>query len=403
MNILQVHNRYKYKGGEWTVVSQEYDLLGKEHVVEQYIVNNREALKSILSKAKLVFKTHYNRESKKDIGEKLNHFKADVMHVHNFFPLLSPSIFEAAREAGIPSVLTLHNYRLIHPNGLMYYNGEIDNRSVNGSAYRCVFDGVYRNSIFQTAVLAHMIEYHRKNKTWQKFPSAFIALSEFSKQMFVEGGLPEERILVKPNFLKDPISEHTDLKLSSQKEDIFLYVGRISYEKGVQDLINFWLENKISSKLILAGDGPLREKLVKQSEGHSGIEWLGQLSRKNILSKLAVAKALIFPTKWYEGQPLILLEALSMGCPVITSKIGNPQQIISHGKTGFHFSPGNFKELQGCLDVINSEPQKVIELSVNARKQFLEKYTPEKNYHRILEIYSRATEFEKNLNGEHGN
>ncbi len=400
MNILQIHNRYKYKGGEWTVVKQEYDLLVKNHTVEQFIVNNRDVLTSVFNKAKLVFKTHYNSESKQRVREKLNDFKADVMHVHNFFPLLSPSIFEAAREAGIPSVLTLHNYRLIHPNGLMYYNGEIDNRSINGSAYRCVFDGVYRNSIFQTAVLAHMIEYHRKNNTWKKFPSAFIALSEFSKEMFVQGGLPEERILVKPNFLKDPVPEHKELKLSPQKEDIFLYVGRISYEKGVQDLIHFWLEHNISSKLVIAGDGPLRETLEKKSEGHSRIEWLGQLSRKKTLSKLSVAKALIFPTKWYEGQPLILLEALAMGCPVITSKIGNPRQIISHGKTGFHFTPGNFKELHHYLDIINSDPQKTGELSANARKEFLKKYTPEQNYERLLEIYSRASEFEKSLNRE---
>jgi glycosyltransferase involved in cell wall biosynthesis len=399
MNILQVHNRYTYKGGEWTVVNQEYDLLKNNHNVEQYIVKNGKELQSVFNKARLVFKTHYNAQSKKSIREKLDRSGTDVMHVHNFFPLLSPSIFEASREAGVPSVLTLHNYRLIHPNGLMYHNGKIDNRSLSGSAYRCVFDGVYRDSIFQTAVLAHMIEYHRKNNTWEKFPSAFIALSEFSRQMFVAGGLPEERIFVKPNFLKDPLEEHSNLSLNAKKEDQFLFVGRISYEKGIQDLVNFWVENNIRSKLVIAGDGPLREKLQKKTTGNGQVQWLGQLSRKKILTKLAAAKALIFPTKWYEGQPLILLEALSMGCPVITSKIGNPQHIIRHGQTGFHFSPGNFKELNNYLNVINTQPEKTAELSMNARKTFLEKYTPEQNYHQLMDIYDRAVKLEKELNG----
>lgn len=397
MNILQVHNKYIIKGGEWTVVNQEYDLLKRDHRIERYYVDNAEILESKANRLKLIFTTHYNRKSKARMKERLSEKKYDLMHVHNFFPLLSPSVFEAARETGTPSVMSLHNFRLVHPNGLLYHNGRIDERSLKGSAYRCVPDGVYRDSIFQTAVTAHMIEYHRKHNTWKKYPSAFIALSEFSKAKFVEGGLPEERILIKPNFLKDPVEEYDDLQLSDDKENMFFFAGRISYEKGVEELVDCWIKNNIRAKLVIAGDGPLREKLEKKSQANPGIRWLGQISSKEILSGISKAKALLFPTKCYEGQPLTLIEALSVGCPVITSKIGNPQNMIDHGSTGFHYKSGDLDELYKYLKLIYENPDKRISLSRNARKSYLENYTPEKNYQRLMEIYEQAAELEKTL------
>jgi len=190
MKILQVHNRYKLPGGEWTVVNQEQELLNEEHKADLFSVENSREITSLSDRLKLLVRTHYNKKSKQRVRDHLAGKNYDVMHVHNFFPILSPSIFDAARELGVPSVMSLHNFRLIHPNGLLFYNGKPDHRSVRGSAYRCVFDGVYRNSMLQTAVVAHMIEHHRKQQTWARIPSAFIALSEFSRDLFVEGGLP---------------------------------------------------------------------------------------------------------------------------------------------------------------------------------------------------------------------
>ncbi len=397
MNILQVHNKYKIIGGEWTVLEQEYELLKKSHNIEQLIVNNSDDLKSLSNRIKLIFTTHYNRDSKKKMAGKLASGNYDLMHVHNFFPLLSPSIFEAAREAGIPSVMSLHNFRLIHPNALMYHKGKIDERSLQGSAYRCVWDGVYRNSKLQTAVTAHMIEYHRKKKTWHRYPSAFIALSEFSKEKFVEGGLPEERIFIKPNFLSDPLEEYPGLKISEEKQNRFLYVGRLSNEKGIKDLIECWMENTIDSRLEIAGDGPLKKELEKKTRRHKNIRWLGQKSKKSILKLLSESKALIFPTRCYEGQPLILLEAMSMGCPVITSRIGNPKNIIQHGENGLHFSPGNRRELFEQVLYLNRNNMIRMEMSRIARKSYLHNYTPDHNYRKLMEIYEQAKLLEKKL------
>jgi glycosyltransferase involved in cell wall biosynthesis len=398
MNILQVHNKYKITGGEWTVLQQEYELLKLEHAVDQYIVDNEKELASYVNQFKLIFSTHYNIQSKKKLAEALREKNYGVMHVHNFFPLLSPSIFEAAREQGVPSVMTLHNYRLIHPNGLMYHNGKIDQRSINGgSAYTCVMDGVYRNSILQTAVSAFMIEYHRKKATWTKFPSIFIALSQFSKDKFIEGGLPGDRIFIKPNFLKDPLIDFQELELSAKKKNRFIYAGRISGEKGVEDLVRCWLMNNIDAELYMVGDGPLKQKLEKLSKHKGSIKWIGEVSRKEILNMFSESKAVIFPSKWFEGQPLVLLEALSMGCPVITSKIGNPREVIEDGITGFHFEPGNIADLYQKIIFVQNNPDKLRELSENARQAYLKKYTPELNIRQVDEIFIAAAEYEKKL------
>lgn len=395
MKILQVHNRYKTSGGEWTVLNQEFELLREKHQVDQFIIKNSEHLDTMLKKMKLIFKTHYNGKAKKLIADQLSRNDYDVMHVHNFFPLLTPSIFEAAHEAGVPSVMSLHNYRLIHPNGLMYHRGKIDHRSVRGSAYQCVWDGVYRESRIQTAVAAHMIEYHRRVGTWNHVPTLFIALSEFSKNKFVEGRLPAEKIFIKPNFLTDPLIEYDDLKINHQKSDFFLFVGRISHEKGIEDLINSWLENNISAKLLIAGDGPLKNKLENKTRNVSSIEWVGQLSKKEVLKKLSNTKALLFPTKCYEGMPLIILEAMSMGCPVISSGIGNPKNMIDHGKNGLLFEPGNMREFIKHIHWVLDHPDKCSELVDNSRKRYLERYTPEQNYKCLMNIYREAQKLEK--------
>lgn len=400
MKILQVHNRYKQAGGEWTVVTQEQKLLSRNHEVDCLYADNNKEINGWMSRLKLLFRTHYNAESKQKVLAKLASESYDVMHVHNFFPVLSPSVFEAAREQGVPSVMSLHNFRLIHPNGLMFHNGKPDHRSVKGSAYRCVPDGVYRNSVLQTAVVAHMIEYHRKKETWSRIPSAFITLSEFSRSLFIEGGLPEERIFIKPNFIEDPLNNQDGLSLKEKKENVFLYVGRISEEKGVDELIQCWLQFKPDARLMIAGDGPMKEKLESKTVHADNIEWLGQVSREQILEHLSTAKGLIFPTKCYEGQPLILLEAMSVGCPVITSKIGNPENMIDDGKTGFHFKPGDTGDLyEKCRQVLDN-PGYSLEMGKRARAEYLEKYTPRVNMDMLTEIYEKAAELEKKLSSK---
>lgn len=391
MNILQVHNRYKITGGEWTVLNQEYNLLSKDHSVDQLIVDNRKELDSLYNKLKLIFTTHYNRTSKELVRQKIRESNAEIMHVHNFFPLLSPSVFEAAKEEGIPSVLTLHNYRLIHPNGYLLHNGKIDERSIRGSAYSCVPDGVYRDSILQTAVVAHMIEYHRKRGTWAENVDCLLCLTQFAKSKFVEAGFPGEKLIVKPNFVDDPFQQQNFSEVADQKENFYLFIGRISEEKGIRTLINAWdsLKKELNAKLLILGDGPLRKELEEKSSNNPRISWLGFVEREQVLNYLEKAKALMFPSEWYEGMPMTILEAFSAATPVISTNIGSQAEIVDHKKTGLHFETGSKKSLIEAVERFESNKQKQKEMSLAARREYEEKYTPKVNRSKMKSIYQR--------------
>lgn len=391
MKILQVHNEYRQRGGEWTVLQQEYELLSRHHTVDQYIVKNSDELNGVLSKARLLFTTHYNRKSKNHIAQALRDGSYDMMHVHNFFPLLSPSVFDAAAELGIPSVMTLHNYRLIHPNGLLFNRGEVDESTLKGSAYRAVASGAYRGSRLQTAVVARMIETHRKRGTWNRVPDRLIALTGFAKHKFSEGGIPEERIAVKPNFIRDPLP---GLKPSTDSgiERGFIYAGRIEKEKGIDELIEAWIERDIKYPLLIAGNGTKKEYLEKLSSRNRAIKWLGSVDRDELLSLMRASLALIFPSRWYEGMPMTILEAKALGCPVITADIGNHADLVNDGADGLHYQSGEISDLSEKVEIIASDPELRERLSKGSRKDYERHYTPDRNYSLLMKIYEETSE-----------
>jgi len=389
MNILQVHNRYKITGGEWTVLNQEYDLLKKKHTINQLIVDNTEELDTLFNKLKLIFTTHYNRKSREMVREKIRKSGAEIMHVHNFFPLLSPSIFEASGEEGVPSVMTLHNYRLIYPNGYLMHDGNIDERTIQGSAYSCVLEGVYRNSMLQTAVVAHMIEYHRKRDTWAKKVDCLICLTEFAKAKFVEAGIPAEKMRVKPNFVDDAFRGKNLSEMIDQKDDYYLFIGRISEEKGIRTLVNAWntWKSATSPQLFILGEGPLKKELQKKSQDNTKISWLGFVERSRVLETLSKAKALIFPSEWYEGMPMTIIEAYSAATPVISTNIGSQGEIVHHKRTGLHFEPGKEQSLVEAMEQFESMKNEHKDMSLAARREYEEKYTPEVNREKLLSLY----------------
>lgn len=387
MHVVQVHNFYKQSGGEDKVLEQEKKLLESHGVpVVQYLKSNKN-LTDFLDYLFLAFNTRYSQRSYHEFSSFLDKENADIVHVHNFFPQISPSIFDVTTGKGIPSILTLHNYRLFHPNGLLMHDGEVDRRGLNSSAYRCVLDGVYRDSVIQTAVVANMIEYHKKQETWKKKVDLFIALSEFAKKLFVEGGLPEKKIVVKPNFVTDP---QLKMSFSKNKPEGYLFIGRISAEKGIKDLINTWVTHKIPYDLFIIGEGPLKDELQSNSSRCSNINWLGRLQNEDVFRWLNKVKALIFPSICYEGFPITILEALSMGCPVICSNIGSQQSIIKNEVTGLHFEVSNREDLLAKIEVLEHNEDLFSQLCKNARRNYLNYYTPEKNYKMLTDIYKKV-------------
>jgi glycosyltransferase involved in cell wall biosynthesis len=249
MKILMVHNQYQQAGGEDKVFELESELLeSRGHEVCKLVVNN-DHIKGILSKLKAAWSVTYSDKSRLLMIEALDKFNPNVVHVHNFFPILTPSIFDACKQRNVPVVHTLHNYRLICPSALLMIDGEIYEKSVTGSAYWSIFKKAYRNSYLGTFAVARMIEYHKKRRTWHTAVDRFIALTQFAKDKFTEAGFPPEKIAVKPNFIRDPMNGQNSE--DHEKRAGALFVGRLSEEKGIRTLMEAW--KSVDYPLTIAG------------------------------------------------------------------------------------------------------------------------------------------------------
>tara|TARA_B100000315_G_scaffold188798_1_gene178547 strand:+ start:1288 stop:2490 length:1203 start_codon:yes stop_codon:yes gene_type:complete len=390
MKILQIHNRYKQLGGEDTVLSLERDLLLKNgHQVNTYQATNEEVeTQSFLSKIKLGLNTIWSRKSYKRIVKELKVQKPDIVHVHNTFPLLSPSIYWAINKFKIPVVLTLHNYRLICSNALLMRNDLpcekcVGNLGTKGLFYRC-----YRNSFTTTLPIFLMKILHKILGTYRNKIDAFITLTEFSKSLFIKDGIPEKKIYVKPNFLK---TDTTDIIQPSKRKDI-VFVGRISNEKGVDLLLEAWAKLNVNSNdnLIIVGDGPEKSKLEKQYNLHN-IKWLGWQDRDNILKIVSKSKYLIMTSKWYEGFPLVLLEAMSVGVPLIVPYHAGFPEIVQEGKNGFLFKPNDIQSISLTIEkAISLWDDQYDSQCMNSKENFENNYSSHINFTMLLEIYSNA-------------
>jgi glycosyltransferase involved in cell wall biosynthesis len=250
--------------------------------------------------------------------------------------------------------------------------------------WRGVVHGCYRGSIPQSAVLAGMVTMHRAIGTWQNKITRYIALNDFCKQKFIAGGLPEKRIVVKPNFVDFPPP-------SVFPRQGFLFVGRLSAEKGVDVLVQAF--SKLSNASIrVAGTGPETALL----DGISGLHKLGDLPNEAIRVEMSQATALILPSIWYENFPRTLVEAFSCGLPVISSRIGALAELIEDGVTGLLFEPGNSDELTAKLEWAQQNPEQMRQMGQNARKLYEAKYTADRNYNQLIAIYRDAIEESQN-------
>lgn len=384
MKILLLHNTYQHKGGEDSVLENEYQLLLSNHnIVDKFIFDN-DIIQSGFDKIKIGLFSFYNYKSAKILKHKIEEFSPDIIHVHNFFPIASPSIFYVANKMKTPIVMTLHNYRLICPNAILLKNNKICEICVNKSfAIDGVLNSCYRNSRVQTLILAFMSFLHKKKGTWNKKIDKYIALTDFAKNKMINSSLKleNENIVVKPNFVEDNGSSY-------EKDDYFVFVGRLSVEKGVDLLLKVFSSS--NKKLIIIGGGPL-EKLVKVAvDSRHNISYLGFKDKEFIMRKLKRAKALIFSSIGYEGMPMTILESLSVGTPVIAPNIGGPNEIIKDGYNGLIYEVSNKKDLQKKINQIGTDDILLRKLSESARKDYENKYTPEKNYEQLIEIYKKA-------------
>lgn len=390
MKVLLIHNFYSSKtpSGENQVVIIERDLLKSQgNVVSEYFRDSDEILRmSGWGTVKGALATPWNFFSAKKISQLVNEFSPDVVHVHNTFPLISPSIFSAIGNRAA-KVLTLHNYRLVCPAAIPMRNGKVCTECIKqSSVFPALLHGCYRNSRIATVPLAINVGLHRYLATWKNHVDAFIALSLFQKDLMAKAGLPAEKIHIKPNFYPGS----PNVVPWSNRSNSVVFVGRISAEKGVVTLLKSWkIWGVEAPHLYIVGDGPLRRELEEKATGLN-VTFTGQIDQKLAQSYIAAAKMLILPSEWFEGFPLVIREAFAFGTPVAASDIGPLPSLVKHNYSGVIFPPSNSEALVGIMRSAWADNTAMRMWGINARSEFDEKYTEGENYKILCDIYRSA-------------
>ncbi len=384
MRILSVHNSYQIRGGEDESCQLEENLLREMgHEVDTYEESNH-SLKDI-KPIPLALRTIWSKSSYQIVKQKLQRKKYDLIHVQNFFPLISPSIYYAAKSEGVPVVQTLRNYRLLCPNALFFRDGQVCEDCLGKSIpYPGIVNSCYRNSRSATTVTAAMLSTHQAMGTWKKMVDKYITLTNFARNKLIEGGIPSSQITVKPNFV------HPSPSVGSGNGGYALYVGRLSVEKGVDTLLQTWEKLDYPIPLKIVGDGPLDTMVKAACQKSERIDWLGRRPMPEVHELMGEAMFLVFPSKWYETFGRVAVEAFATGTPVIASRIGAIAELIDSGRTGVYFQPGDSQDLADKVRWALNNRDLLTAMRQEVRREFDNKYTARANYQRIKEIYEQV-------------
>ena len=388
MKVLVVHNYYQQPGGEDGVFEDESALLERKgHPVVRVAVHNDSIdTMSVLQRAAAGVGTIWSRTSYAQVAEILERERPDVMHVHNTLPLLSPAIYHAARKHGVAVVQTLHNYRMLCPGSLFYRDGKICELCLGKMPLPAVVHRCYRGSTVASGAVAAMLVTHRALGTWNQAVNRYISMTDFGKSKFVEGGIPQEKIVVKPHFV------NADLRPGPGDGGYILFVGRLTVDKGINVLLEAWSKQKTDLKLKIAGDGPLREDVLKAAAENEGVEWLGQRKPAEIYDLMASACAVVVPSVWYETFGRVVAESFAVGTPAIVSRIGAIEELVDEGRTGLHFSPGDPVELADQINWMSANHAARDEMRREARRVYEEKFSTDSNYRQLISVYREAIE-----------
>lgn len=389
MRILNVHNRYLNRGGEDACYEDECALLRAQgNTVIEYVRDNSSILKESAWRAGL--RASWSNEDYKILRNLVRTTSPDLISVHNFFPLISPAVYYAAAREGVPVIQTLHNYRLLCSNGLFFRSSATCEECLNKIVpWPAVRYGCYREDRLATGAVTAMIGIHRALSTWEKKVDAFVALTKFGQTKFIQGGVPAEKIMVKPNFiLEDPT-------IGNGSGGYALYIGRLTEEKGIRTLLKAWEKivrqsSKPTPCLKIVGDGPLASVVRAKCQELSGIQYLGTRSRSEVYDLIGHAAFLLFPSEWYETFGRVAIEAFAKGTPVIASNIGAITELIDHERTGLLFKVGDENSLCSCVEWALTNKTRLNEMRIEARLEYERKYTAEKNYELLMDVYAKA-------------
>jgi len=379
MRILIVHNAYQHRGGEDAVVAAEEALLrlhGNETLRYQRHNDELQAMPRLSAAASAIWSGQTSRELERLCTE----FQPDIIHAHNTFPLVSPSVYWAAQKFHIPVIQTLHNFRLLCPQAMLLRDGSICEDCVGKLPWRAVTRKCYRDSTLQSAVLSGMLTVHKALGTYSHKVALYIATNAFCRDKFIAGGLPAERLRIKPHFVdNDHIEPQWDQRTGG------LFVGRLSPEKGL-DLLMDACRRLGTPDLRIVGSGPLEPQVAPAF----GEKYLGYQERAQVLQLLGRASFLVAPSTCYETFGLVGIEAFSCGTPVIASRRGSFGELVRDGITGLLFEPGDASDLANKIQWALAHPDAMREMGRAARAEYLSRYTPLRNYQMLMEIYQEA-------------
>lgn len=385
MRVLVVHNRYQQRGGEDAVYESEVELLRSNGVEVETLEFDNSDIPSdptLLQRLDLAASTVWSRHGYQAVKGKIRAFRPQVAHFHNTFPLISPAAYYAAKEEGVRVIQTLHNYRIACLNGLLLRDGVpceacVGETPVSGIRHRC-----YRGSRSASAAVAAMQTAHAALRTWQTKVDVFIALTEFAKRKFVVHGLPGERIVVKPNFVED-----CGYDLESRREG-FLFLGRLSEEKGVRILLDAVKGTDIP--LDVVGGGPLAEAVARAAATMPNVHYHGLRPSHEVHAFLKRARALVLPSIWYEGFPRTIAEAYASGTPVIASKVGGLPEWVKDGETGRVLNAGDTAVWRATLQEMNASSEGEHAMRSLARLLYETNLAPKPQIRALLRAYGRS-------------
>ena len=378
MRILVVHHRYRVRGGEDQAVDREVALLrGSGEEVELWERDSRE-ITGVISRLNAALELPYSEQSRDELFGKLETYRPDVVHVHNWFPTFTPSIYDACLRARVPVVQTLHNFRIFCASGVLARDGKPCELCLSGNTWPAIRHACYQDSRPSTYALTRMIDQHRERDTWNTKVNTFIALCEFSAKKLVEGGLRREKIRVKPNFAFPPVPG-----LTRKPEGYALFVGRLSKEKGIKVLLDAWEGSQ--QPLWIVGDGPMRAEL--EARKNPVVRFMGPMPSTSVARIMSRAEFLVVPSECYENFPLVAAEAFSLGLPVIASRLGSLAEIVRSEVNGISFTAGNAQELREQVRRVSGDASLRERLARGALADYEALYTPKVNREQLLQIY----------------
>lgn len=385
MRVLLLHNRYQVRGGEDAAVDLECEMLRGAGFTVDLLEASNDEIAGAAQMIQTALAVPYSFSARRLVSARIRTFRPDIVHVHNFFPALSPSVYDACRAARVPVVQTLHNYRLVCANALLFRDGhsctECLGRTLLAPAIR---HGCYRGSKAGSAAVAAMIGVHRLRRTWVDRVDRFVVLTEFARQLFAGyAHIPAEKITVKPNSAPDAGA-------GAGAGRYALYVGRLSPEKGIETLLAAATGGDgLGMPLKIAGGGPL-QSMVEARCIPGMLEYTGLQDPAGVRCLMQDARVLLIPSLWYEGLPMVVPEAFGAGLPIVASKLGALETLVEDGGNGLLVEPGNPAAIAGAVRRIAVDREFELRLRHSARATYEAVYHPDSNLRALIAVYEQA-------------